>query len=83
MDCDGTRKGGTSAHTGANKCPVDTYLARGRVHTRELAASKAVSSLVSFGNANLSYPGSHRLMSTFPSTPGTLPVSVYCHISTL
>ena len=27
----GTRKGGTSAHTGATKCPGDTLLARGRV----------------------------------------------------
>ena len=26
-----TRKAGTSAHTGAKKCPVDTFLVRGRV----------------------------------------------------
>jgi len=28
----GIRKGGTSARTGATKCPVDTLLARGRIH---------------------------------------------------
>ena len=28
----GNRKGGTSAHTGAKKCPGDTCLARGRFH---------------------------------------------------
>ena len=28
----GIRKGGTSAHTGVNKCPVDICLARGRIH---------------------------------------------------
>ena len=28
----GNRKGGTSAHTGAKKCPGDTFLARGRFH---------------------------------------------------
>ena len=31
MQEDRARKGGTSAHTGAMKCPVDTSLARGRV----------------------------------------------------
>ena len=29
---DGIRKDGTSAHTGAKKCPVDTSLVRGRIH---------------------------------------------------
>ena len=28
----GTRKDGTSAHTGAKKCPVDTFLGRGKIH---------------------------------------------------
>ena len=28
----GIRKDGTSAHTGVNKCPVDTCLVRGRIH---------------------------------------------------
>ena len=28
----GIRKGGTSLWTGATKCPVDTWLARGRIH---------------------------------------------------
>ena len=29
--CGGIRKDGTSAHTGAKKCPVDTFLFRGRI----------------------------------------------------
>ena len=29
---DRIRKDGTSAHTGVNKCPVDTCLVRGRIH---------------------------------------------------
>ena len=29
--CGGIRKDGTSAHTGVKKCPVDTFLVRGRI----------------------------------------------------
>ena len=34
----GIRKDGTSAHTGVKKCPVDTFLVRGRIHSFQNAS---------------------------------------------
>ena len=44
---EGTRKGGTSAHTGATNMPGACWLARGRVHRELTAAGTAVGSTLS------------------------------------
>ena len=44
----GIRKDGTSAHTGAKKCPVDTSLVRGRIHILMNAPSMGVDMRILF-----------------------------------